>query len=441
MNLEIVTAYDDAYKTISDITYKTVHKYGRKHAIQTTRHHLPSLGYPPHWHKIKIIRLALDSKRDWVMWMDADAHINNQEYDIKKLINNQSDLTISEDFNGINSGVMIWRNTLKTREFLKAVWEEKDQTKHEFEEQHAITKLLQKGADITVNKVPQRILNAYDYNLYGTQHHGHYDRQSFAIHFPGITYPYTIRRTCEVLNENTNLNLVNKEHLEWLYQSGDSWHKFDILDDIVKASGEKLEGDCLHEHLNIDKKPTELIPKQLNLISAAIKATEAMEIGFNAGHSALFMLLANPQLHLKCFDNLSHKYTLKCYQYLKYHFRTRIEMIAGDSNQTVTEYHKTAPSKTYDLIHIDGSHEEKTAQSDLTNSYQLLESFGTLIWDDVHCPRLNDLIEQNAKMGRLKEYTVHQTTMYPHRLYFKPIGIPPEGHNCTGHPMRIFAKS
>jgi len=439
MRLQIITAYNKQYKTLSDITYQTLITYSKKHSIECQRHYLQDLPYPPHWHKINLIRNAFSNQNQFVMWIDADAFINNHDIDIREYIDKEYDLIISEDFNGLNSGVMIWQDTPRSRAFLQDIWNKRHTTDHEFQEQHAITTLLAEGNQLKIKKVEQHILNAYDYNLYGLKHDGHYNKNSLIIHFPGITYPYAIRRTCEIMNQHASLNLVSEQHLAWINYTQDNWHKFELLDEIVKQSGELIEGDCTHQHHNILIKPEELKPKQLNIISAAIKATEALEIGFNAGHSALLMLLANPNLKLKCFDTCEHKYTKKCYYYLKLLFGSRIEMIVGNSTTTIPAYHTDHPSSTYDLIHIDGSHALADAEADLMNCYPLLNLLGTLIWDDVQCEHLNNLIEHNRVNGRLIEYKIHPTPLYPHRIFCKPIGIPPEGHNCQGHPMRHFA--
>lgn len=439
MNIAIITAYNKTYKTISDITYQTITRYAHKYNHTAHRYTLDHTD-KPHWEKPKLIRSMFQFWHKWCLWIDADAFINNQHYDIKELCDERYDLIISKDFNGLNSGVMLWQNTEASRAFLAKVIELKSTTEHPWQEQHAIVTLLASGEPaLRVKHVPQALLNAYDYNLYGLAgHEGHYLRESFAIHFPGIIYSYTVRRTCEILNAHCGLMLHTPEYLDWLMAKDGNWHKQDVLDDIVKQSGENLEGDCLHEHMNVNSRPGSLKNKQLNLISAANNSYNALEIGFNAGHSALLMLLANPRLKLICFDDMRHKYSHKCFKYLKYLFRERIELVEGHSNVTVPAYHSTS-KQNYDLVHIDGSHDPVEAQADLTNTYPLLKLFGTLIWDDVQCSQLNGIIEANVRGGRVIEHLAHPTHLYPHRIFFKPIAIPPEGHKCEGNPMGYFA--
>ena len=438
MNIAIITAYNQRYKTLSDITYQTISRYAKKYHHTIHRFTVDHTD-KPHWEKLKLIRSMFEFWHKWCLWIDADAFINNHDFDIRDLCDNDYDLIISKDFNGLNSGVMLWQNTENSRNFLARVKSLEVSTDHPDQEQHAIINLIEtEPHSIRVKYVPQAILNAYDYSLYDLPNHeGHYLKTSFAIHFPGIIYPFTIRRTCEILNKHCSLKLCSTEYHEWLLATDSNWHKQKVLDEIVKKSGEIIEGDCIHEHQNINSRPTALKNKQLNLISAARNASNALEIGFNAGHSALLMLLANPDLKLTCFDDLSHKYSQKCFDYLKYNFRDRITLVAGNSTDTVPKHNSTTPSE-YDLIHIDGSHVPEIAEADLANTYPRLQQFGTLIWDDVQCPKLNHIIQLNVNGGRLIEHQVYPTLLYPHRIFFKPIAIPPEGHNCQGHPMRYF---
>ena len=77
---------------------------------------------------------------------------------------------------------------------------------------------------------------------------------------------------------------------------------FDNISTICKQIGEKVEGNCFTEHLNIDNIMTEKITKQLNHLSLGMNATNIMEIGFIAGHSSLLYLLSNPNSKLTIFD-------------------------------------------------------------------------------------------------------------------------------------------
>ena len=96
-----------------------------------------------------------------------------------------------------------------------------------------------------------------------------------------------------------------------------------------------------------------MIYKQLNLYSLGRTAKNILEIGFNTGHSALLFLISNPESKLTCFDIVSHKYTMPCFEYLNSLFPGRINLIAGDSTITVPEFYKVCSNiNKFDLIFI-----------------------------------------------------------------------------------------
>jgi predicted O-methyltransferase YrrM len=133
-----------------------------------------------------------------------------------------------------------------------------------------------------------------------------------------------------------------------------------------------------------------------------------MEIGFNAGFSALLMLVTNPNVKITCYDLGEHKYTISCYEVLKQLFQDRINIIIGDSTITL----KTDNNK-YDLIHIDGGHSTEVATSDIINSYRLSKKGTILIMDDYDFYNLHPLWdyyknEYNLKSLNIQIYNTHQ---------------------------------
>eukprot|EP00439_Symbiodinium_sp_Y106_P077882 s410_g16.t1 len=101
------------------------------------------------------------------------------------------------------------------------------------------------------------------------------------------------------------------------------------LSAAVRASGEPMEGSILYMHHSLDPNPKNL-PKQRNLWSLAaslpLEDSVAVEIGFNAGHSALLMLTAHPKLQLIAFDLCEHAYTKPCFDILAAAFPGRLRL-------------------------------------------------------------------------------------------------------------------
>ena len=73
------------------------------------------------WAKIPLIQKYLPNY-DYIMWIDGDVLITNQERKIEDFINIMKPhefLLIGQDFQGLNSGVFIIRNCVEAVQFLK----------------------------------------------------------------------------------------------------------------------------------------------------------------------------------------------------------------------------------------------------------------------------------------------------------------------------------
>ncbi len=189
---------------------------------------------------------------------------------------------------------------------------------------------------------------------------------------------------------------------------------FEKLESICLETGEKVEGNCFYEHLNIKSRISELIFKQCNHYTLGSMSKSIMEIGFNAGHSSLLYLISNPSCNVTIFDICEHKYTLPCFEYLQSVFPGRLEIYPGDSTITVPEYHNKHPDKRFDLIHIDGCHLANIADIDFHNAMKMASDI--LIWDDTQDHALNTLFNNYIHDGLVYEVKLYKTYIYEHRL-------------------------
>ena len=108
----------------------------------------------------------------------------------------------------------------------------------------------------------------------------------------------------------------------------------------------------------------------------------AMEIGFNAGHSAEVFLKNNPNLTLTSFDLGDHDYVHVAKEYIDTTYPNRHTLILGDSTVTVPKYINDNPDKTFHLIFVDGGHEYVIANTDLENCKKLANKDTIVAIDD-----------------------------------------------------------
>jgi hypothetical protein len=83
------------------------------------------------WYKIPFLREQLiSSDQDYIAYIDSDAFIANDAVDFRDIIANypEYDLILGQDFGPdlVNGGVLIFKNTEWSKEFLKRVWEKSE---------------------------------------------------------------------------------------------------------------------------------------------------------------------------------------------------------------------------------------------------------------------------------------------------------------------------
>lgn len=185
---------------------------------------------------------------------------------------------------------------------------------------------------------------------------------------------------------------------------------------ICEALKTPVEGNCFTQNGDIRNELPELKNKQLNLLSLGAAATDILEIGFNAGHSALLFLMASATSRIVCFDICTHPYTIECFRYLDAVFPGRLELVQGDSQLTVSDYLLSIPpSKTFDVVHIDGCHFKLAAHIDFLNCYHLASKY--IIWDDSNCENMASLMSVYIARGIVAiDDSFLPTMLYEHAI-------------------------
>lgn len=115
--------------------------------------------------------------------------------------------------------------------------------------------------------------------------------------------------------------------------------------------------------------------------------TQVCEIGFNAGHSALAFLHGLSNANVLSFDLGVHEYVTVARDILQERYPGRLELVLGDSAETVPRYFAQNPHKRCNIIFIDGSHLYEPVYVDMMNMLPVANQKDghILIMDDFGC--------------------------------------------------------
>ena len=218
----------------------------------------------------------------------------------------------------------------------------------------------------------------------------------------------------------------NPEELQTEYEShsGKRQVHLNMLEQAVLQSGEALEGNSFYVHTTLNLYPA-LYTKQQNLYWCGKQGlTRMCEIGFNAGHSTMLMLLGRETtpLDFTIFDIGDHRYVRPTLSYIQSAFpHIQFEYIEGDSTKTMPAWIQARPQHvgSYDVVHVDGGHSEHCITNDMKNADILVKAGGIVIVDDTNSTIINNCVNEYLASGKYKEVNVLPTQGYPHRVLQK----------------------
>ena len=174
-----------------------------------------------------------------------------------------------------------------------------------------------------------------------------------------------------------------------------------IVADSLDGKG-FLEGNIYSGHKQIGGCDA-LLPKQKNIINLveAVQPNSILEIGFNAGFSALLMKMSAPEASITCIDVNQHRYVIPCYKQVATDY-PGVDLYAESSLAVLPRL--AIQRKTYDIIHIDGDHRAYGARRDLDHCLDLCHDKTVIIFDDTNLSHLNQLCESYISRGKMRNY-------------------------------------
>lgn len=214
----LATAASREYESLARITRENKREYCKRHGLVLSSFtHTEPISC---WERPKIWRQVLEDA-EWLFWTGCDAAITNLTIDVRDLFDDNADLIIAADGNGINNDVFLMRRNSATLRFMDAVVDcERRGVRIEQDAMsvvlsgapdypqftHRLPTLYQEGkqvtpeisrllqtelnkTDVRVKIVSQRVLNAYPHQYYGMNgtEDNAWGYKSFVAHMPGTT--------------------------------------------------------------------------------------------------------------------------------------------------------------------------------------------------------------------------------------------------------------
>jgi hypothetical protein len=187
--------------------------------------------------------------------------------------------------------------------------------------------------------------------------------------------------------------------------------RMQVLNGFVRDSGERIEGGIFYwdgDAAYQDKPPAaDLAPARRNLWRATRFKNSMLEVGVNAGHSALLALSGNPRLKYTGVDIGVHEYTERCIRYLANEFPDRVRYLQGDSRDVLPELAANHAEWDFDIYHVDGGHTDDVCRADVGNCIRIAEGGRGrhLLLDDINASWIFDVYCEFVSQGRLATET------------------------------------
>lgn len=201
---------------------------------------------------------------------------------------------------------------------------------------------------------------------------------------------------------------------------------------VVQASKSPLEGNLFYHHHDADfatktSGDPRRAPKRRNLHRALYFKKSLLEIGLNAGHSALLALSTNPVLKYVGVDICKNTYTRSAANYLKSVFGDRFELIEGDSRSVLPYLRSHRRDLSFDAFHVDGNHGISVCRSDITSCLMMSGPGQHLILDDTSAPQIMNIFLEYVSLGHLVTESLGQSWEGNTNLLARIIGEVPAG--------------
>ena len=178
------------------------------------------------------------------------------------------------------------------------------------------------------------------------------------------------------------------------------------LNEIAAGAGEPLEGNLCYFHQQRDFAHAPPDPRRGVRRETFLRALggrrRMLEIGFNAGHSAL-LALTHGDASVTSIDDCSHGYTEPAAAYLRAAFAGRFRFFKSDSRR-LPMLAGELQLGSHDLIHIDGSHAPDAFAADVATALACSKPGTLVLVDDLYVPAIRQISDRLVAERLLAPY-------------------------------------
>lgn len=188
--------YTPNFQALADVTLPNIRQYCERQGygfIAHLDHNADEDPRPFGFRKTEQVLQCLRSLqygRDLILVLDIDLLVTNQTVRVESFLEDESDLFVTHDINGLNSGVYIIRSTIGMEKFLEDVigrWGNPGV----LGEQDAMRDSLRLESFASLRKiVPHPAFNSFLYEEYGidrAHEDGQWSKGDFILHLPGMS--------------------------------------------------------------------------------------------------------------------------------------------------------------------------------------------------------------------------------------------------------------
>jgi len=208
----ILTGHQDVWLPLAKLTtYSNVAEYAMRwsHDMMVLSGNMPGVEYYPLLRLQEAVKLAESGKYDWIWVLGADLLITNMTIPLTKVIDSDFHLIISSDWNGWQADSFLLRCSPDGIRFISSVIFKFDEyANRPHKEQDAMFDLSPRHRNVC-KLVPQRMLSAYNYDLYEDWagissidlkgHSGQWQPGDFIIHWAGMNLPIRLEQAAKYI--------------------------------------------------------------------------------------------------------------------------------------------------------------------------------------------------------------------------------------------------